>query len=309
MAVLLELYPLGGTLIGGIAPVSSVWIQFNPSGGVGIGGTAVIGVTVRAVAAAAGSGLAFARGPTGGVLVGNAGAPISFPLRFVSTPVGGVLMGGIAPTTAASPYVPIGGTSIGGVAVVKDAYPRHIPSGGIFIGGAAIAFALPYGTVSTPENPYGDDFPGWTINYETGAPSRYMGLPANSLCRFNGKTYVANAAGIYEVAGTTDAGQPIHASVTIPKTDFEDSHNKRIPAVYIGARSAGTLLLKVLVNGRSDRYYGVTAGTTYIRGSRVTLGKGLEARYWQFRIENMAGADFEIGDMEVKPTILKRHGV
>lgn len=308
MAVLLELYPLGGALVGGISPMSFVWIQFNPSGGVKVGGSAVIASTVSAVGSAAGVGRAEARGPTGGVLVGGT-APMSFPLNFVHTPTGGVLVGGIAPTTAATPITPTGGVLVGGAAVVTAQFPLHVPSGGIRVGGAAIAFFLPFGTVATPENPYGDDFPGWAMNYETSAPSRYMGLPANSLCRFNGKTYVANAAGIYEVTGVNDAGQPIHASVTIPKTDFEDSHNKRIPAVYLGARCAGTLLLKVLVNDRAGRYYGVTARNTYIRGTRVTLGSGLEARYWQFRIENMAGADFEIGDMEVKPKILVRHGV
>lgn len=264
--------------------------------------------TVSAVGLAGGVGQAFARGPTGGVLVGGA-APMSFPLNFTHVPTGGVLVGGVAPTTAANPFIPTGGVRVGGAAVVVAKFPLHVPSGGVQVGGAAIAFFLPVGAVATAENPYGDDFPGWAMNYETGAPSRYMGLPANSLCRFNGKTYVANAAGIYEVTGATDAGQPIHASVTVPKTDFDDSHNKRIPAVYLGARCAGTLLLKVLVNGQSGRYYGVTARDAYIRGTRVTLGRGLEARYWQFRIENMAGADFEIGDMEIKPKILVRHGV
>lgn len=309
MAVLLELYPLGGTLIGGTSPSTFVWTQFNPSGGVSIRGSyldpaPVAGGGVRLGGVALDSKFI----PAGGVLMGGA-APVLSPLNFRLVPTGGVLMGGIGTAKGATPVVPAGGVAQGGIAIVAAPRPRHVPAGGISVGGAAIAFALPLGTVSTAENPYGDDFPGWTINYETGAPSRYMGLPANSICRFNGKTYVANAAGIYEVTGTTDAGQPIRASITIPKTDFEDSHNKRIPAVYIGARCPGTLLLKVLVNGQSGRYYGVTAGDTFIRGSRVTLGKGLEARYWQFRLENMAGADFEVGDMEFKPTIMKRHGV
>lgn len=308
MAVLLELYPLGGVLVGDTAPSSFVWIQFNPSGGIRVGGSAVIVAPISAVASAAGVGGALARGPTGGVLVGG-GAVISLPLNFTHVPTGGVLVGGVAPLQAITPYTPTGGARVGGASVVSAKFPLHVPSGGIRIGGAAIAYFLPNGTLSTTENPYGDDFPGWAMNYETGAPSRYQGLPANSLCRFNGKTYVANAGGIYEVTGTTDAGQPIRAGVTIPKTDFDDSHNKRIPAVYVGARCAGTLLLKVMVNGRSGRYYGVTAGDAFMRGTRVTLGKGLEARYWQFGLQNMAGADFEVGDIEIKPKILARHGV
>jgi hypothetical protein len=161
---------------------------------------------------------------------------------------------------------------------------------------------------STPENPYSTPFPGWVINHETNAPSRYDALPANSMCRFNGKTYMACAAGIYETGADNDAGKPIHASITLGQTNFENTKNKRIPYVYVGMRSSGAMQMKVIANNQADRYYALNAIGGAVRGSRATIGKGLEGQYWQFRIDNVAGADFELDSIEFKPVLLTRHG-
>lgn len=163
--------------------------------------------------------------------------------------------------------------------------------------------------VSTPENPYNTPFPSWAINYETNAPSRYDSLPANSMCVFNGKTYMACAAGIYEIGADDDAGRPIHASATVAQTNFGSTKNKRIPYVYVGMRSSGAMQLKVIANNQSDRYYALNAIGGAVRGSRADLGKGLEGQYWQFRIDNVAGSDFELDSIEFKPAVLSRHGV
>jgi hypothetical protein len=163
--------------------------------------------------------------------------------------------------------------------------------------------------VATAENPYAIPFPGWAINYETNAPSRYDSLPANSMCLFNGKTYMACAAGIYEIGADDDAGRPIHASATVAQTNFGSTKNKRIPYVYVGMRSSGAMQLKAIANNQSDRYYALNAIGGAVRGSRADLGKGLEGQYWQFRVDNVNGADFELDSIEFKPTVLSRHGV
>lgn len=163
--------------------------------------------------------------------------------------------------------------------------------------------------VSTPENPYAIPFPAWAINYETNAPSRYDSLPANSMCIFNGKTYMACAAGIYEIGADDDAGRPIHASATVAQTNFGSTKNKRIAYVYVGMRSSGAMQLKAIANNQSDRYYALNAIGGAVRGSRADLGKGLEGQYWQFRVDNVNGADFELDSIEFKPAVLSRHGV
>ena len=311
----LEWYPYGGAKLGGAATVATAWSTFAPTGGVALGGAAAVSsVSIQHYEIPAPTGGVVLSGHAdmpitvdGGVTLGGAATVVAVhPLEVV--PTGGVTLAGAASVLSVSLHVPAGGVLLGGSAPVADYYPVFVPSGGVTLGGVAVAFMLPAGGVSTPENPYNDAFPGWAINLDTGAPSRYAGLAANSMFQFEGKTYVTNAGGVYEVAGKTDAGQPIRAAVTLPRSDFGDGHEKRVPYVYIGAKSDGPLVLKVLTTSPSVRYYAVTRGNDAVRGHRVVLGKGLKSRYWQFRLENKAGAYFDLDSVEIAPTVLKQRG-
>jgi hypothetical protein len=285
-----EFVPAGGARVGGAAVVSDYYSTHTPSGGIQVGGVANIQHTA-----------------SGGVLAGGAATVIAiYPLMHV--PAGGVVLGGAAVIAGAEVVTGAGGVVAGGAAVVGEYFPMYAPSGGVELGGAAIAFALPAGSVSTPENPYAEAYPGWAVNLDTGAPSRYMGLPATSMFQHAGRTYVTNAAGIYELTGDSDAGQPIRAAVTLPRSDFSDGHEKRVPWVYVGARTAGPLVLKVITDSPSVRYYAVTSGGASVQGYRVQIGKGLKSRYWQFRLENKAGADFDLDSIEILPNVLRQRG-
>lgn len=311
IVLLFEFYAYGGVRAGGAATVATAWSEFVPAGGARVGGAAVVsdyysthtpsgGIQVGGVAN-------IQHTASGGVLAGGAATVIAiYPLMHV--PAGGVVLGGAAAIAGVGVVTGAGGVLIGGAAVVGEYFPLYVPSGGIKLGGAAIAFALPAGNVSTPQNPYVEAYPGWAVNLDTGAPSRYMGLPATSMFQHAGKTYVTNAAGVYELTGGSDAGQPIRASVTLPRSDFSDGHEKRVPWVYVGARTAGPLVLKVITDSPSVRYYAVTSGGASMQGYRVQIGKGLKSRYWQFRLENKAGADFDLDSIEILPTVLRQRG-
>lgn len=282
----------GGVIVGGTAPVKEV-IAYVPSGGVMVGGTAPV---IERIAFQ----------PSGGVLVGGSSAPVA--VVFVPAPSGGVIVGGAAALAFRVVPVPSGGVQIGGAALVRDFQAWFNPSGGVKVGGTAIAFVLPVGAVVTPENPYNDDFPGWAINLETGAPSRYLRMPANSWTQMGGKTYVANAAGVYEVGATSDAGQPIRAAVLIGQSDYGSEQNKRVPDVVVSARMAGRLRLRVSTNTGSKHYYSLNPSAE-LSANRVKLGKGLEGRFWSWMLENEAdGGDFEIESLAFSPEILKRLG-
>lgn len=311
IVLLFEFYAYGGVRAGGAATVATAWSEFVPAGGARVGGAAVVsdyysthtpsgGIQVGGVAN-------IQHTASGGVLAGGAATVIAiYPLMHV--PAGGVVLGGAAVIAGAGVVTGAGGVVAGGAAVVGEYFPMYAPSGGVELGGAATAFALPAGSVSTPENPYAEAYPGWAVNLDTGAPSRYMGLPATSMFQHAGRTYVTNAAGIYELTGDSDAGQPIRAAVTLPRSDFSDGHEKRVPWVYVGARTAGPLVLKVITDSPSVRYYAVTSGGASMQGYRVQIGKGLKSRYWQFRLENKAGADFDLDSIEIMPTVLRQRG-
>jgi hypothetical protein len=311
--MIFDLGPLGGVRVGGAAGVSDTWAVFVPSGGVRVGGAAAV-PNAFAETATGGmvlGGAAFDGSPfvaTGGMVLGGS-AGISLPSINTIIPAGGVTIGGVAPVSTLYPETVGGGMRVGGTAPVTGYFPVHVPSGGMRMGGAAQMYMLPGGFTPTPSNPFNDDFTAWAINYDTSAPSRFVGLPATSMCRFKGVTYMTTRAGVYRYAGATDDGAPIPAAVTTPRTDYKNPYDKRIPAVYVAARADGDLALKVIANDTVTRYYALEHHPSYVHGSRATLGRGLQARYWQFRVENRAGATFDLDSIEFKPQILKRHGV
>ena len=310
----LEWYPAGGAVLGGAATVSSAWLEFVPTGGVALGGAAVVsGVVIQHYEIPAPTGGVSVGGAAdiphtcgGGVVLGGA-AEVSVMYPTIVVPAGGVVLGGAAVTMYLSAHTPEGGVQLGGSAPSAGYFPAHVPEGGVVLGGAAIMFMLPAGTISTTENPYNDAFPGWAVNLDTDAPSRYTGLAANSICRHGKKTYVANAGGIYEVTGDTDAGQPIRAAFMPPKSDFKSSNSKRVGEVWAALRSSGRLALRVTTNENDSQYYSIAHdGDEGVRNSRVKLGKGLEGRYWQMQINNVDGAWFEISSLEFEPAISAR---
>jgi len=332
--------PSGGLLWGGSAPVSTLIIQaYNipaPTGGYLWGGTAPVVYTPVSIYPITPSG-GFTWGgsagisenliyiPTGGLLWSGS-APVlekipytptggllwsgSAPVQYVSAPVpsGGYLWGGVAPVAVVTSHPPSGGFVWGGAAVVRAYQAFFAPSGGFAWGGSAIAYLVTSSRVVTTENPYADPFPGWAVNFDNFAPSRYMDMPANSMAQLGGKTYVTNAGGVYVVGADDDAGQPIRASVDFPYTDYQDAHEKRMEAAYFGFKCTGSMKLKVFTNRASPQYYLLIPSGASVKGNRVRLGKGLVGRYWGFRLNNVAGADFELESAEFIPHAGQRHG-
>ncbi len=287
--------PLGGMFQSGEAIVADK-ITYVPTGGMVMGGEAPVLEAIPFTS-------------SGGMLVGGS-APVSFV--DVVLPTGGMTMSGTAPSSSAWAVTPEGGMKMSGAAVVSDYQAFFQPTGGMYMGGTAVAYMVASYLQVTPENPYADPFPGWAVNIENNAASRYMGLPANSIARFKGRSFVSNASGIHEVGGDTDAGQPIAASVEFLTTDFSTSFEKRMEKAYLGVRSNGKLRLKVKVKGKDPQYYVIEPSQrndgAEAKGTRVPIGKGLVGRYWGMRLDNVDGADFELDDAEFNPARGTRRG-
>lgn len=287
----LDAEPEGGMQMGGVAIIAEN-ITYVPTGGMLKGGSAIVQEHIPCI-------------PTGGMLMSGIADVVS---AFVVLPTGGMVMGGIATPTLRYVELPTGGMMIGGAAVVNSRVSLHAPSGGMVMGGAALAYMVPSNIVTTTENPYGNAFPGWAINFETHAPSRYMGLPAKGITQFGGRTFVANDGGLYEISADNDAGQPIRASIEFPTTDFQDSREKRMEVAYIGVKVTGRMVLKVKVNGKDPQYYSIIPSGNNPKGTRVKIGKGLVGRYWGERLDNVDGSDFELESVEFNPYSGQRHG-
>lgn len=302
----------GGIAVAGTAPVTSMLIQLYsipaPEGGTLIGGEAVVESYTPSGVVLGGAAEAYAVCPllvvpTGGIeLAGVAEAYAVYPLTVI--PAGGAELGGAASVAVVTVHYAVGGALLGGAAEVVAKYPVHHPAGGLVLDGEAQAYMVPSTTPYSAENPYYDPYPGWALNADTNGVSRYKGVVANSFCQLDGKTYLANTAGIYEVDGSDDAGQPISARIVLPKDDLESAMKRRIALVWLGAKSSGRLKLGVKTNDDDTAYYTVDLSVVDgVRGSKVKLGKGLEGRYWQFAIENEDGADIDLASFEYEPVV------
>jgi hypothetical protein len=151
-----------------------------------------------------------------------------------------------------------------------------------------------------------DTWASWVVNYETDAHWRYENFEYNSFATFNGKTYGCKADGVYELSGDTDAGTAIDAKITTPVSDFDNSFKKRMLKAYLGVKSDGDMVLKVLAEGGNVYYYGVDNTRSSVGGARVNIGRGLTSRYWQFELMNSEGSDFELDAIEFFPVITSR---
>lgn len=244
--------------------------------------------------------------PAGGVVYSGTATHVSV-LAF--TPTGGVVYAGSAPNTSVLNFVPSGGLIWTATAPVNTYTAWHAPTGGYTFGGAASVVTATAAYGPTTENPANAPYYGWTINAENAAVSRYLRMPANSMCQMNGKTYVANAGGIYEYGADDDAGQDIRASVQWPKTDFQDGRTKRMEVARFGVKTAGRMRLKAMANEDTPHYYLLMPASDKMKGTRVPIGKGMAGRYWSMRLDNVAGCDFELDSAEFLPVPSRqRHG-
>jgi hypothetical protein len=145
------------------------------------------------------------------------------------------------------------------------------------------------------------------MHTETMGLTTYSNFPFNSFAAFNGVYLGAGDAGLFVLSGDTDNGALIQSAARVGITDFATSYLKRVDRVYVGYRTTGDLVLRIFTDEVTQRDYLLRAtGDAGLHGNHVRLGKGLDARYWQFEVRNRAGADFELNMIELKPVKLRR---
>jgi len=151
---------------------------------------------------------------------------------------------------------------------------------------------------------------GWVLNTDTLGYSEYTNFPFNSLAAVNGRHYAVAEDGLYELTGDDDAGEPIDAAIRTGLLDLGSHFIKDAKAAYLGYTSSGKLVLKVATTAKGQKeewWYELKQGSApSLRDGRVTIGRGLRAKYWQFEVVNTDGADFELDDIQVMYNILSR---
>lgn len=135
----------------------------------------------------------------------------------------------------------------------------------------------------------------------------YSHFNFNSLTEFNGVFLGANADGIYALSGGKDDVAEIAATVRFGVTDMKEQRLKRLVSAYVGYRADGEMTLTVTTDEDSEYQYTLAPRhLDNLHPSRVKLGRGARARYFQVALQNRDGADFELDQLTLDTAVLSR---
>jgi hypothetical protein len=135
----------------------------------------------------------------------------------------------------------------------------------------------------------------YVLNTPKFYPSMYSGFDFNSFCIYEDRAFGANATGIFELTGVTDAGSEIHTGVIFSRTDFDMFNQKRFRKGYLDI--SGTTP-KIILETDRDQRQAYTVDTD----GKVTVSSELKSKTWKLSI-----ADFDSLDgLSLIPIILTR---
>lgn len=158
-----------------------------------------------------------------------------------------------------------------------------------------------------------EQYIAWAMNADTRALTKFTNYPFNSFLRTpSGKTYGVSEGALCRLGGETDAGEPINAKLRLGMSDLGDRRIKRTPALYVGFSGDGDMFIKAIqaspVDGQREAHIyrmhprvGDNPET-----SRRKIGKGLQAVYFDYELENIEGSDFSIDVIEIHVVPLDR---
>jgi hypothetical protein len=147
----------------------------------------------------------------------------------------------------------------------------------------------------------------YVVNANNFAVSTYQNFNFNSFMQLGGTYYGASEDGLYELEGDTDSGAAINASLTLGKQDFKSEMLKTLPSVYLGIKASGAMIMKIITDDGAIRMYQLNAiNNSSLQTSRLTVGRGVASRYWQFELQNVSGNDFTLDTITFYSVILSR---
>ncbi len=152
----------------------------------------------------------------------------------------------------------------------------------------------------------GDLYTGWVMDTTNFAVGRYDNYPFNSFAPIDGKYYGANSNGLYLLEGDDDDGEEINAFARFGLNDMGTNANKRIRRAYLGIRNDGSVILKIVDDDGEAHYRQMDKTNTRINREFVNVGRSINSVYFQFEVENVGGADFEVSDIMIIPILLNR---
>jgi len=153
-----------------------------------------------------------------------------------------------------------------------------------------------------------DDGRVWVVNMDPNAAGQYASgqydnYGFNSFFESDGKYYGVADDGIYELAGSTDAGSTIDWQVDFGTSNCGIPARKKILNVYVGVTTGGTTYMKVNVDG-TEHTYRVEACTRGPYDFRAKIPHDIQGHQWGFTL--MSSDDTDLIGVEFVPANLTR---
>ena len=243
----------------------------------------------------------------------TASADVASDSAFAIDGRGGATAAVIAPTFAA-----VGGATLGTVATLSGEIVFALDATGSqgIVGNAELivpAFVSVYAFLAGTAPKFAIHASGspvitavykaYSVNMKTGALTEYTNFPFTHVLRYQGKQYALTATQIRLLEGATDAGTAIDSVIEIAPSDFDTSHLKRLPYVYIGVKGTEALAVTATADERTT----IASSTATIgRTRRAKIARGIKGRFWSVTVENKAGEDFSIDSIELLPMQIGR---
>lgn len=150
---------------------------------------------------------------------------------------------------------------------------------------------------------------GISVNLKRTAHTQYRNFNFNSMCVFNGQPLGASSDGLFSLDDAdTDDGAAINAYIELPTSDLGVLSVKRFRKFYVGYETSGSIKISTKADGGAVQPYTLPAtiiGQLEHRG-RMPATRGQKGTYWIFIIENVAGCDFSLDNLEGLPIVLTK---
>ena len=143
----------------------------------------------------------------------------------------------------------------------------------------------------------------WVYNLNTEAVSEYTNHSYNSMAVIDGVAFGCDAHGLYMLAGTSDNGTAIPASITLATVDYgsndrEAAVRKSMEAIYVAGISSQPVNVTCTTEVGSYTYASrAPLGST--ANARIDVGKGLRGRFWTVSVANASGDPIELDAVDL----------
>jgi len=120
----------------------------------------------------------------------------------------------------------------------------------------------------------------YVMNVKTTESTKYSNFGFSHVIALAGKHYGVKPDGLYLLEGTTDATVAINGTIATKETDLGTTQAKYIPYVYLQSDTP-TVAIPFVDAVQKPRYL------SSFGGRKIKIARGLEGRYWRFRVENV----------------------